>query len=309
MINDDILFILGAGASKPYGYPTGEELRVDICKNFANRIFNYYRPKISFDNAESIRDESLKFTKIFSNSSTLSIDLFLARNSIYSDIGKKAICFSILEAEKNSKFRENMKEKNQDWYSYLFKIMTNNLSSPDSYQSFGENKVAFITFNYDRSLEYFFYESLSNSFSLAPHDVIVKELEKIRIYHVYGIIDKLTWQGGSTPYRGPYKNDYINKLKDNIKIIYEKNNSNITELKTEIIRAKIIFSLGFAYAPENLNLLDIPRFFTDEKQVYGTAFCFTKNEILKIKDKLSRHNRIKAIIEDLDCINLLRNYL
>jgi len=28
------VFILGAGASKPYGYPTGQELREYICKEF-----------------------------------------------------------------------------------------------------------------------------------------------------------------------------------------------------------------------------------------------------------------------------------
>jgi len=36
MIDTPTLFILGAGASKPYGYPTGAELRTDIVKQFVN---------------------------------------------------------------------------------------------------------------------------------------------------------------------------------------------------------------------------------------------------------------------------------
>ena len=34
MITEDTLLILGAGASFPYGYPTGKELRHIICKEF-----------------------------------------------------------------------------------------------------------------------------------------------------------------------------------------------------------------------------------------------------------------------------------
>lgn len=32
MITENTIFILGAGASKPYGFPTGAELREQICK-------------------------------------------------------------------------------------------------------------------------------------------------------------------------------------------------------------------------------------------------------------------------------------
>ena len=34
MIGDETVFILGAGASAPYGYPIGGGLRDDICLNF-----------------------------------------------------------------------------------------------------------------------------------------------------------------------------------------------------------------------------------------------------------------------------------
>ena len=34
MISDETVFVLGAGASAPYGYPIGNELRDDIRLNF-----------------------------------------------------------------------------------------------------------------------------------------------------------------------------------------------------------------------------------------------------------------------------------
>ena len=36
MITHPTVFILGAGASKPYGFPTGKELRVQIITEFVN---------------------------------------------------------------------------------------------------------------------------------------------------------------------------------------------------------------------------------------------------------------------------------
>ena len=36
MIDTETLFILGAGASVPYGYPTGNQLRIEIYKKFSS---------------------------------------------------------------------------------------------------------------------------------------------------------------------------------------------------------------------------------------------------------------------------------
>jgi len=38
------------------------------------------------------------------------------------------------------------------------------LKQPQDFEKFKENKVAFITFNYERSLEYFLYTSFINTF-------------------------------------------------------------------------------------------------------------------------------------------------
>lgn len=38
MINTPTVFILGAGASVPYGYPTGASLRASIIRNFCNDL-------------------------------------------------------------------------------------------------------------------------------------------------------------------------------------------------------------------------------------------------------------------------------
>ena len=171
---------------------------------------------------------------------------------------------SIFDAERDSKFREDI-ETNQDWYSYLYRRMTSSLVSPDSYKNFRGNNVTFITFNYDRPLEHFLYESLNNSFRSASGIEILKELNETPIYHVYGKITDLPWESNidrdtavhyikadEDPYL-EFTFSHLEKLKKNIKIVYERKQSDYPEIhdkiSSAISSAKRIFFLGFGYAP------------------------------------------------------------
>ena len=170
MITEDTLFILGAGASYPYGYPTGKELRNLICKEFPNdygRLLGGHKTPHSDDIDDGIQIAK-DFADTFFKSTTPSIDLFLARNHNFSELGRKAIALSIWKAEINSVFREDVVDQNQDWHSYLYHRMTDTLTDPHSYKQIGDNKISFITFNYDRSLEFLLYDSLINSFTSIP---------------------------------------------------------------------------------------------------------------------------------------------
>ncbi len=80
-------------------------------------------------------------------STTPSVDLFLARNPYFAVIGKIAICLSILHAEKYSRFREEVKKPEHDWYRYLYEKLTRELTDKCSLQEFHKNNVAFVTFN------------------------------------------------------------------------------------------------------------------------------------------------------------------
>ena len=317
MIAKETLFILGAGASVPYGYPTGNELRNDICRNFEKRIVELTEkdPESSPLDVRQIAKEAHEFTNVFFNSSTASIDLFLARNRHFSEIGKKAIVLSILEAERNSCFREDMSYKSQDWYSYLFQKMTEDLIDPESYDYFDANQVAFITFNYDRSLEHFLYESLSNAFSSAPKDKIISQLRRIQIFHVYGIVDKLAWQGGDTKYRDDYSLTSIDKMKNNIRLIHERIRLDVRAMDFAMHNASRFYFLGFGYAEENLNVLGIRKVLNGDQEIYGTAFGMTNKEISEKYDYLRINFKDKQIkldnptIEPLDCYKLLRDWL
>lgn len=320
MIHEPTVFILGAGASCPYGYPSGRELRREICTHFyedydrfilkRSKIASFVPPKLELNEARNFADK-------FNKSSTKSIDLFLARNPEFEILGKKAIIFRIFAAERNSAFREQMRTggRKQDWYSYIFDRLTDDHVEKNDYRRFCENKVSFITFNYDRSLEHFLYESLVNSFNNIPLEKIKEQLVKLRIIHIFGQIAGLEWQDldSKIEYRWDINRINVQGLVNNLRIIYEENNNPELKEAHELLRkAQHIFFLGFGYAKENLELLNIPKALKQGQNIYGTALGLTPKEIQDKKTIFPDQSPPYASlvhIEDLDCLMLLRQYL
>lgn len=323
MISEKTLFVLGAGASVPYGYPTGEELRKFICTEMQKDFAGYFGVENDIElnqprsNVSNLNRRFNVFCDAFKRSSRPSIDLFLATNPQYLEIGKLAIVRSLIHYENNSVFREDMADNKQDWYSYLYRRMVDSLITPESHSRFKENNVSFITFNYDRSLEYFIFDSLCNSFSeykISINASIENEITKILpfpIIHVHGELAPLKLDGAGYCYRAKILDEDDKLLVKNIKIIYEQSATINEEARKLIREADRIFFLGFGYADENLKILGLPDSLDFRLKIYGTAFGNTQREISAIKMKFQKpeHNYPEFIIEDRDCFSLLREYL
>lgn len=324
MISEKTVFILGAGASHPYNYPTGTGLRDIICTDFIPRYEKFVKDDSEMERLPfvgSIIAPIKDFTIQFFRSSTPSIDLFLARNPEFSEMGKTAIVLSIWDAEHKSRFRrdvDNAHPSHQDWYTLLFERMTSTLTAPESYSQFRENKVTFITFNYDRSLEYFLHESFVNSFgSMKSSEDPIRELIPFDFLHVYGVISKLPWQSDNGMKYGIYpklRSDLVKMIK-NIRPIYESSNTDLHDLKKEIRGAERIYFLGFGYAKENLDILGIPAVLNPTHKIYGTALGMTENEVAALKRYIRRKSETmklniqNLVFKDVNCYQLLREYL
>jgi len=327
MINKKTVFVLGAGASFPYGYPTGAELRDTICNKLTGGYHNYLlrqnekgHTQGGFDNEKNNKVKT--FVEIFKNSSTRSIDLFLARNPSLAPIGKYIIAYNILKAEYNSNFRENINYTDQDWYSYLFHCITGDITSPDLFSEIANNEVLFITFNYDRSLEHFLYESLSNSFHSIDNDEIVTLVKKFPIIHMYGKVGLLDWEDSNEgfKYRSDLNEDLLEKCSKNIGTIYESNeNSDISTAHELLEAAEQVFYLGFGYAQENMDLLKVPETVTWQTNIFGTGFQLCDKEINDVKEMITNRlqsdestgfkNAKRVEIYNMDSLKMLRNYL
>jgi hypothetical protein len=86
MISNDTLFILGAGASAPYGYPKNSgDLKDDICLNFKVDMDKLF--KTSKGDYLELQDlfftDGDDFIEHFQNSRIRSIDSWLSYNSRY----------------------------------------------------------------------------------------------------------------------------------------------------------------------------------------------------------------------------------
>ena len=341
MIDKRTVFVLGAGASCPYGYPSGAHLRERICLEIQPPHYG------DLVKAAGNGDTKLagRFKQTFENSSTKSIDLFMARNPRLAPVGKCFIAFEMFTAEQRSQFREKAKRlravsnqavkkwdvneylqtkdfQGEDWYSYLFDRLTAGFVETDVLPDFSDGKLALITFNYDRSLEHFLYESVRNSFTEVPENRVADCLKSLRILHVYGQVAPLKWQDSEAgvEYRPPISEDLIKNAAAKIKTIYEeKESAELSEAHELLKSAQRIFFLGFGYAPENMEVLNLPQLIPPRCEVCGTAFGMTERQIAAIETAVRSPRRrgqnspveVRPKIEDkdCDCLRLLRKHL
>jgi hypothetical protein len=331
------VFVLGAGASCPYGYPSGAHLREHICLSTGHPHLKDLAQAIEKDGLPSVGD----FKKTFESSSTKSIDLFMTRNPKLAPVGKYIIAFEIFKAEGKSQFRERARRtqdhykqaelrgevyllrkdfQGDDWYLYLFGRLTEGIVVKDALPYFSDGTVSFVTFNYDRSLEYFIYESFRKSFTEVPEYKVIQCLRNLKILHLYGQVAPLKWQDSNegVDYRPQISESLLRKVSSNIRTIYEeKQNPELVEAQNLLKRADEIFFLGFGFAPENMDVLGLTRLIPKLCKVYGTAYGLEQKEIDDIRDRIVKelpggctdHNYARTKIENVDCLKLLRNHL
>ncbi len=213
MFLNSTIFVLGAGAIWHYGYPTGAELieRIArIAESFSAHCAERMRHASTIHVPEYVEqlpgssaakkwqhasDECKKLIRRLHTTKPVVIDYFLAWNESLQQLGDLLISAAILQCEildlKNDgnqnlgPTREKSPLKGRDdWYRFIIhKILTGCSKSGDIF----ENRVKFITFNYDVSLEYRLYGALSE-FDILEKGDVERFLVDDRIVHVYGSV-------------------------------------------------------------------------------------------------------------------------
>jgi hypothetical protein len=329
MIEKRTVFVLGAGASRPYGFPTAVMLRSQILSHFQDQYLEFLGgagEKIgatrTANGYPSLRDAQ-HFWECFDLSSTKSIDLFLSRNPQFEKVGKMAICLNILHAEKDSRFREQVEktEAEHDWYFYLYDRLTREATGKEDYCRFAENCVTFVTFNYDRSLEHFLFTSLLHSFGGIDEQKAKEELNKSPVIHVYGKPAPLPWEQDDEQKVLQYAKHVDNLASidllgiiDNIYVVHgQRPNPNLETARRKIREAEHVFFLGFGYASENLEALGIPGVLSTGQRLYGTAMGVANvtNIMSALESGLSDAQAFAKLKIDAgaDCLKLLHQYL
>lgn len=194
MITEPTVFVLGAGASCPYRYPSGEELGKQIQKDFVNQLGTGYRDNSSLIEEWGIdllsaKEKAAEFVNNFRDSH-LTIDGFLAKHQKdlwINRLGKLAIILRILDAEQQHKGHGVIDEK-QNWYKVLLRKLVESTGNnkKDFIERFKLNRVTIATFNYDRSLDYTLFRALQNDCEGITSDEVIILMKYIRIIHMHG---------------------------------------------------------------------------------------------------------------------------
>lgn len=275
MIRYPTLLILGAGASYPYGFPLGFDLRKAICayEFDSNEVMNRFG--INFTN---------EFISAFYRSHLNSIDAFLSKRLEYTDIGKAIIASIISSKELPDDIHSDLVEDN------LYKYLWNRLYEETSgIEDFNENRLKIITFNYDRSLEYYLVTSIMNSFGVDIKTAF-ETMKHIEIIHFYGSLGELSleYDKGSLPYIHNHPSDILFDASKNIRVMHEDRDTLINSeiLNTWFEKARSIVFLGFGFDSLNTKRLGLAKHLRNtyaptnfSKTIIASTFGLTNNEV------------------------------
>jgi hypothetical protein len=252
MLTTPTVFILGAGSSVPYEFPTGFRLSDLVVRGAqpGQSLFNDLHDKAGRSEAD-IRS----FREQFLGSGKNSVDAFLEYRDDLIEIGKLATAQVLIGRENH----ERLFQFDGSWLRTLYNRMATDFTE------FKKNKVAFITFNYDRTVEHFFHSALTNSYSKIPRSEIELAIAAhVPIIHLHGHLGSLPWQGkapdDSRPFEPHVTAESLKIAAKSIKVIHE----DIVDRDAEFLAAKKLIDgaekivlLGFGYNSRNIERLGI----------------------------------------------------
>lgn len=273
MISTPTVLILGAGASVEYGFPAGRGFKNTICAlsdEFLSEIEKNWgvgRPR--------------EFLERFCWSPYSSPDRFLEDYPIYVTPGRFCIARVLVEREDEKALR-SPHAPDQSWYE----LVINKLElGSDSYS---DNELTLISFNYDRSFEHYLWRVIN---ALFDRDEQIESAwnQRPKVIHVHGVLgsyDPLFGKGRQ--YTPDFTGDFLKTAADGIRIIHEVDDQDeVFDTAEEVLRgAARIYFLGFGFDSRNIDRLRIFRQpLAEGVEVAGTRKGIGEREWSKIVDR------------------------
>jgi len=341
MFRSKTVFIVGAGASSEVGLPIGAGLKIDISQKIDIRFENGYRQNSGdtqimemfrhhSNGAESYSDDVNDYLSACwkmrdAMPQALSIDNYIDAhrgNKMIELCGKLGIVKCILEAERHSSLYVDHRQRqdldlshsSSTWYAGFFQLLTEGLSVDELDNIF--DNVSFIVFNYDRCIEQYLFAALKNYYSLTDEKT-KSVLSKLKIHRPYGSVGNL-----AIPVAGidgiVFGASSVNLLQTakQIKTFTEQfeDKESLNQISEAIKHASTLVFLGFAFHPQNMELLKAGADAETSKRVFATALGISKSDCevigLDIQKTFSLPAEdIKIILRnDLNCNALFGEY-
>lgn len=338
-----ITFVLGAGASFEVNMPTGNELKGKIASSLSFKVDDFrhlaggddrlrealYALGQRSGNNSSVNDYYNAARRISAGMPQApSIDNFIdshRSNNQIAEIGKLAIASAILKAERQSKLyvnpensynKLNFSSVSDTWFNAFSQLICLNAQEEDLPERL--SRVRVVTFNYDRTLEHFLFNSIQNYYG-SNADRAAKILSHLIVFHPYGQVGNLPWlnSGVAVPFGGDMHSSALIQIAQTLRTFTEgtsEQESQIEQVRASIFEAEILTFLGFAYHELNLQLLFGPQRDTPVKhtQVFGTAMGFSESNKMAVAAELALLGRFDpnqiTLRRELSAAQLLSEY-
>lgn len=292
MITENTVFVLGAGCSAPYRFPLGRDLRNLIIERLEKESHQELRILRELHARQDIEE----FREALRYSGKVSIDAFLEHRADLREIGKRAIAATLIPFE----HPKHVFPKEDHWYERLYQKM----NAP--VESFDDNQVTFITFNYDRSLEYYLYTALKHTYN-QPDEKVAEQLRAITVIHPHGQLGLLPWQtqqGNSRPYVNEVTAEFVKTAANGIRVIHEASDEDaLRSVDSTLTWAHRIFFIGFAYDETNVKRLKVQN---RKASKVGSCYLMTNLEQNVVRRLI---DGIQLAGPHLDAIGFLREHV
>jgi hypothetical protein len=282
------LLVLGAGASQPYGFPTGAGLRNDLVKGHVPGACS----------SDEIIEQTwmTHFRRELRESPETSIDDFIAFRPDYTRVARAEVARIIIGYEYRAADQIAPPVAGDElWYCRLARKICRDLS-----KDHGQTNVDVITFNYDRSLERRLFVAIKATLH-CENEKAYELLAKVNISHVHGSVGSIDARNADrfVPFGvSPSSPDVVGYASRAAGQIHFTANEHVKggELNArhgsliEFSRYKSIAVLGFGFIESNVQKLGLDRvkeFVRAGNEFRCSAYGFSENSMRRIAQKLS----------------------
>ena len=289
-LNKRTVFILGAGASNPYGLPLGVELKNKMLGNLSSRDCRQILIKRGFET--SIVED---FFESLSGTYHPTIDIFLEKKTKFRALGSYLIAYTLLPMElHNSLFPQ------KDWYGHLYNVINFEHELPHT------DKITFVSLNYDRSLEHFLTKNIHYNCQDDAVQNAQSKLKRIKIIHAHGSLGpypQIPYGAGRTVV------DVLRTAADGIRIVSDRlqDSEDFKNAQYAINEASNIVFIGFGYDPTTLKILMSLAKNLGRKRILGTAHNLKPTVIAPVTEFFN--DKIEIADSSVDAYMFIRNIL
>ena len=301
MRSQKTVLVLGAGTSKGFGLPLGQDLRDTIARDL-NIMFDDFGHRLESGSWEIVEAWRLHIAQSDGNSGNIkphraaavqisnamplsgSIDEYIERHkddTLKTDCAKLAIAKAILDAERKSsifvdpmrRVDNPLRNSSNSWIAYVLRDITRG-KTLDELETCFEN-LSIVNFNYDRCVEHFAYFWFQQMYDMAPEKA-AGIVSRLRIFHPYGKLADLPHENSSAhiAFGGEIDAHRLLQMAQSIRTYSESidSGSEILSVQDDLAAAEKVVFMGFGFHSQNLSLLSIP-----QEKARVTVRCFVTN--------------------------------